>query len=110
MNLKRIQDMATIPARLTGLAGIVYISAAIPRHKPRIKFRFNNIDVSFYIETGEISAPKQGLKISSKIISEVKDWIYLNKDKLIKHWNNPDEYTSADFIFEVERVLKHNDD
>lgn len=105
MNLKRIFAMANIPGKFTGLNGMVYISPAVPRYKPRIKFKTkDNEEVSFYIENGMISTPKYGAKIAAKEAQKVAEWISLNKENLLKHWYNPNMYSSADFILEMKKV------
>ena len=104
MNLKRISDMANIPGKLTGLNGTVYISTIEPRHKPRIKFRTSDEDLSFYIENGEISTPKHGAKIPSMEVQKVAKWIALNKQNLLKYWYNSEKYTAAEFILEMKKV------
>ena len=105
MNLKRIQDIANIPGKFTGLNGMVYISPAVPRYKPRIKFKTkDNEDVSFYIENGMISAPRHGAKIPLKEVQKVAKWIALNKQNLLKYWYNSEKYTAAHFILEMKKV------
>lgn len=104
MNLRRLQDMANIPPRLSGLDGMVYISGKVARHKPRLKYKYQGEEISVFIETESIAAPKEGVKMSSKVLSKLYEWIRLNKDNLLKHWENSDEYTSAEFFLDMKKV------
>ena len=79
-------EMSNLLPSRTGLDYQVWYSAYYPGHKPRIKVDLpDGKSVYIQIENHEIKGDVD--KISSKELRKIFDWIDLNKNALLKYWN-----------------------
>lgn len=100
--LSRIQDMANLYENLTGVKGRIWVSFQVPRHAPRVKVKIKGEEVSISIsDKPEILAPKDCKHPSW--YKEAIEWIKLNKEQLLKFWNDP-EIDMYEFIMSLKRV------
>ena len=84
--LSRVIDMANLPPKRTGLPYQIWYSAQEPRHKPRIKVDLpDGRNLSIEIESHKVTGPVN--KISSSDLNKILEWIDLNKEILLKYWN-----------------------
>lgn len=84
--LPRIFLMANLPPKRTGLPYQVWYSAKEPRLKPRIKVDLpDGRKLSIEIETHKVTGPLK--KISSNDLNKILEWMDLNKEILLKYWN-----------------------
>lgn len=80
-------EMANLPPRRTGLRYQIWYSAKVKGQKPRIKVDLEDdksisIQIENHITTGATD------KISSKDLNVILKWIDMNKELLLKYWND----------------------
>lgn len=104
MNLSKtkIIDMANFTPESTGVDRMVFVSSKQPRHKPRVKVAVTShviqgSTVSFSIEDEPKPIVGDVSKLPKKVVSQIIEWIKLNKEVLLKYWN-----------FEVDTVYLTN--
>lgn len=102
-------EMANFGTKTTGLPMIVYVSEKKASHAARIKVSrtYNHrvlIGDTFSISISDnpkIVAGDEG-KITSSDLKKVFDWIILNKETLLKYWNN--ELLTDELIELIKKV------
>lgn len=96
-------EMAGVSQKRTGLKVYLYISPKQGKHGPRIKF-VNGYEtkmiqgnlVPMTISDSPEIPIKANLKISEQDLANLKSWVILNKDILLRLWNNEfDDETDA---------------
>lgn len=101
MNLKeifkrqadRVCDMANLYEEDTGVDARIWVSTKYAGHKPRLKVKKDDNEVSLSIEDEpKVLAPKKP-KLDTSIINAAKQWIVLNKDILLEYWNDSEFHT-----------------
>ena len=110
MNLKkifnrqlRVADMANLYEEDTGVDARIWVSTKYAGHKPRLKVKKDDNEVSMSIEDEpKVLAPKKP-KIDTSIIDAAKQWIVLNKDILLEYWNDSSLSTTK-FIGALKKV------
>ncbi len=98
-------EMANLPPKRTGLKYQIWYSAKIEKHKPRIKVDIGDGNtISIQIEDHKIIGDTD--KISSKDLNNILKWIDINKELLLKYWN--DAHTGSidngDVIDNVKKI------
>jgi hypothetical protein len=102
-------EMANFGQKTTGLPMIVWVSEKRASHAARIKVsRSYNprvlIGDTFSVSISDnpkIVAGDEG-KISTADLKKVFDWIFLNKETLLKYWNN--ELLTDELIEQIKKV------
>ena len=80
-------EMANLPPKRTGLKYQIWYSAKIEKHKPRIKVDLGDGKaLSIQIEDHKVIGAVD--KISSKDLNNILKWIDMNKELLLKYWND----------------------
>lgn len=103
-SIMRSFDTTSLPARLTGLAGLVYVFTSMSSHKPMIIFKYHGDEVSFDTQTSKIIRRKRMGNIPTNILMDVSKWIEKNKFILLRHWDLLNEYDSADLVYDVNTL------
>lgn len=86
----RLFEMSNLLPCSTGLKYPIWYSAKIEKHKPRIKVDLGDGKVlSIQIEDHKVKGEVD--KISSKDLNNIFKWIDLNKDALLRYWNEAGE-------------------
>lgn len=86
-NADVLLEMANLPPRRTGLKYQIWYSAKMEKHKPRIKVDLGDGDsISIQIEDHKIVGDAD--KLSSKELNVIFEWIDMNKEILLKYWND----------------------
>jgi hypothetical protein len=108
--MEPIFEMANIEQELTGLEVLVFASPKMGSHGPRIKFqngyetrvtsKSNLIPMSISSRPEVLVDVK--LKISKKDLNKIKQWIILNKEVLLKYWNQ--EVNTREFINSIKEI------
>jgi len=86
----KLYEMSNLFPYATGLNYVVWISAKSnkERHWARIKIADNDGEASISIDDNpEVKSKKGNIKISGKNLKDIKQFIALNKDVLLDHWN-----------------------
>lgn len=78
--------LANLPPKRTGLPYQVWYSAKAPNCTPVVKILFETGDeLSIEIESLQVNGVAE--KISPIDLNKIMTWITLNKDVLLKYWN-----------------------
>lgn len=95
--------MANLYEEDTGVDARIWVSTKYAGHKPRLKVKKDDNEVSMSIEDEpKVLAPKKP-KIDTSIIDAAKQWIVLNKDILLEYWNDSSLSTTK-FIGALKKV------
>lgn len=79
-------EMSNLKPEKTGLKFQVWYGAKVPKHNPFIKVDLeDNHQLIVRIDNHEVNGPIE--RISSRDLNDVFKWIDLNKDALLKYWN-----------------------
>lgn len=98
-------EMANLPPKRTGLKYQIWYSAKIEKHKPRIKVDLGDGKaLSIQIEDHKVIGAVD--KISSKDLNNILKWIDMNKELLLKYWNDAHLGTidNGDVIDNVKKI------
>lgn len=108
---EQVLEIARIKPANTGLPFMIRASASKDvheRHGPRIKVsnrrgEFDNLD-NFTVSIDNNPTVKAGKpKFTDSEVQDIKDWVLLNKEPLLKYWR--DEYESdGDFYLELKKL------
>ncbi|MCM1532752.1 MAG: hypothetical protein NC114_10850 [Ruminococcus flavefaciens] len=88
----QLWEMANLRERQTGLPLYIYVSEKQGQHSPRIKVCLTGSQLSSG-ETLSISIEDElkvlagSLRIKSKLLNQVFEWVKLNKETLLPFWN-----------------------
>ena len=88
---ENIFEMSNLSPRKTGLKKIIWISVkGNAKHGPRIKVYKNNSGKgeNFSVTIGDTPSTIGDVFIKSKDLNDIFEFIKINKDVLLKHWNN----------------------
>lgn len=96
-------EMANLLPSRTGLKYQIWYSAKVEKHKPRIKVDLGDGKaLSIQIEDHKVKGATD--KISSKDLNDIFRWIDINKDALLRYWNEASEGKID--TFEMSKLLK----
>lgn len=102
MELKKIVDTSVFYPDTTGLKLRICASNAVPSLKPRVKFTGGGGTFSVCIsDYPSVSSGNSDLYPSS-IMKDIFKWVKVNKDALLKYWN--DEIDSAELSAILRRI------
>jgi hypothetical protein len=85
---KKLFEMANISPSKTGLPVMIWISynTGKEKHSARVKIKIDNVLVPITIsDAPEVKG--SNIKIKSKVLNPVFEWIIKNKKILLKYWN-----------------------
>ena len=94
--------MANFRPESTGLKFRVYISNAVPRHKPRVKVIDPKGQFSMYISDNPLVSSGSSEMFKSRSVEELKEWIKLNKQVLLDYWF--DKIDTAELTLKLKRI------
>ena len=81
-----MMHLANLPPKRTGLPFQVWYSAKVPGCTPAIIVRFDDgEELSIGIESLQVYGSLE--KISPTDLDKIKSWIAINKNILLKYWN-----------------------
>lgn len=96
-------EMANLLPKRTGLKYQIWYSAKVPGYNPGIKVDLNDGHFLFIqIETHKVKGAVD--KILSKDLKKIFRWIDLNKDLLLRYWN--EAYEGKIDTAEMDTLLK----
>lgn len=104
-NKTHFYEEANISIKKTGLDYIVWIApqSGKEKHNARIKIKVDNVFVSITIsDNPELKSNK--VKIESKKLNKIFDWVKLNKDILLKYWDGKGEIGVDEVLGELKKV------
>lgn len=92
-------EMANLEPEKTGVDGFVYISTAVPRHGPRVKYfrRLGKGQPSFSVSIAEqpavlVSSLSQAE--TERHAPDVIEFVLRNRERLLDFWNNGTDWPS----------------
>lgn len=105
-----VVEMTNLQEDDTGIPGVIFISTAMGSHGPRIKYFVKagrnlpsfSVSISDHPEVLANSLPQRDLNRAS---ASVIEWVGLNKDALLRFWNEGDSY-SIHQVVDLVRSLK----
>lgn len=109
-----LNEMANLSKERTNLSVIVWVQVNNPmqHNSPRIKFNNsksntlspdNLVPISISDDPHILSKPAPKMEISSSDFENVRSWIILNKDVLLKYWN-----AEIDTVELISKLKKFN--
>lgn len=102
-------EMSNLLPCSTGLKYTIWYGPKIAKHKPRIKVKLGDgKELSIQIEDHKVKGAID--KISSKDLENIFKWIDLNKEALLKYWNEApeDKIDSMQMGKLLKPLIKHN--
>lgn len=106
-----VVEMTNLQEDDTGIAGIIFISTAMGSHGPRVKYfiKAGRSQPSFSVSISDEpkilanSLPQRDLTRASPSVIE---WVRLNKDALLRFWNEGDGYSIHEVVDLVHSLKK----
>jgi len=106
-----VAEMTNLQEEDTGIRGIIFISTAMGAHGPRVKYfvKAGRNQPSFSVSISEEpevianSLPQRDLARSS---ASVIAWVRLNREALLRFWNEGDSYSMRDVVALVQSLKK----
>jgi len=105
-------EMANLTTAQTGVPGTIFISTAMGRHGPRVKYFLQpgRTQPSFSVvisDTPAVVANSLPLRVVRQRSQQVIDWVSRNEDALLDFWHHGDTWSQPqvnDFIEKLQRV------
>ena len=105
-----VVEMTNLQEDDTGIPGVIFISTAMGSHGPRVKYftKAGRSQPSFSVSISDEpkilanSLPQRDL---SRASASVIEWVQLNKDPLLRFWDEGDSY-SIHQVVELVNSLK----
>jgi len=103
-NFDLLTEMSNISKQKTGLDYIVWLfpNTGKEKHGARIKIKVDNEYVPITIS--DEPEVKSFVKIDSKKLNKIKNWIILNKEILLKYWNGKGEVAIDEILDKLKEV------
>ena len=106
-----VVEMTNLQEDDTGIAGVIFISTAMGSHGPRVKYfvKAGRSQPSFSVSISDApqvlanSLPQRDLNRASPLVSQ---WVRLNKDALLRFWNEGDGYSIREVVALVQSLRK----
>jgi hypothetical protein len=106
-----VVEMTNLQEDITGIAGIIFISTAMGSHGPRVKYfvKAGRSQPSFSVSISDEpkilanSLPQRDL---SRASAPVIEWVRVNKDTLLRFWNEGDSYSIHEVVELVNSLKK----
>ena len=93
-------DAATLVKEDTGADAVILVNHGYPEQDPVVIARFDDIEVFVSISDKPEIIDNPQVDVS---MSEVMDWVKLNKDLLLEYWND-DLYPTSKIIENIRRI------
>ncbi len=92
-------EMANLEPEKTGVDGFVYISTAVPRHSPRVKYfrKLGKGQPSFSVSIAdepEVLVSSLSQVDTDRYAPDVMEFVRRNRDGLLDFWNNGTDWPS----------------
>jgi len=105
-------EMANLASAQTGVAGVIFISTAMGRHGPRVKYfvQPGRTQPSFSVSIADpptIVANSLPDRTVRQMAPRVIDWVPANKDALLDFWHRGDTWAQPEvnaFIQRLQRI------
>jgi hypothetical protein len=109
---EELVEMANLTSTQTGIAGTVFISTAMGRHGPRVKYfqQPGRTQPSFSVSIAEaptVVANSLPARVVRRMAPRVIDWVSQNKDALLDFWHHGDTWSQPevnDFVQRLRRI------
>jgi hypothetical protein len=106
-----VVEMTNLQEDVTGIAGIIFISTAMGSHGPRVKYfvKAGRAQPSFSVSISDEprilanSLPQRDL---SRASASVVEWVRVNKDALLRFWDEGDSYSIHEVVELVNSLKK----
>ena len=107
-----VAEMANLTTAQTGVPGTIFISTAMGRYGPRVKYFLQpgRSQPSFSIAVADnptVVANSLPLSVLRRVSPQVIEWVSRNKDALLDFWHHGDTWTQPevnDFIQKLHPV------
>jgi hypothetical protein len=95
---EELVETANLTTAQTGVPGTIFISTAMGRHGPRVKYYVQpgRTQPSFSVAISDkpgVVANSLPIRTIRQVSPQVIRWVALNKDALLDFWNNGDSWT-----------------
>jgi hypothetical protein len=92
-------EMANLEPEKTGVDGFVYVSTAVARHGPRVKYfrKLGKGQPSFSVSIAEepaVLVTSLGQSDTDRYSPQVIDFVRRNRERLVDFWDNGTEWPS----------------
>lgn len=106
-----VAEMTNLREDDTGIPGIVFISTAMGSHGPRVKYflRAGRNEPSFSVSIGEeprVLANSLSSVDLRRASPRVIEWVRLNREALLRFWNEGDRYSIHEVVAFVGALKK----
>ena len=106
-----VVEMTNLQEEDTGISGVVFISTAMGSHGPRVKYfiRAGRDQPSFSVSIGdepEVLANSLPVRDMNRASPAVIAWVKLNKDALLRFWNEGETFSVREVVDLVASLKK----
>jgi hypothetical protein len=106
-----VVEMTDLQEKDTGIPGVLFISTAMESHDPRVKYFLNagrhqpSFSVSIAVQPAILanSVPERDLR---RVAPDVVRWVALNRDALLRFWNDGDAWSVDELVAFVATLKK----
>jgi hypothetical protein len=104
-------EMANLTTAQTGVLGTIFISTAMGRHGPRVKYflRPGRSQPSFCVaiaDTPAVVANSLPFRVLQQRSPQVIDWVSRNKDALLDFWFHGDTWAQPEVNDFIQKLLR----
>jgi hypothetical protein len=94
-------EMANLTSAQTGIVGTIFISTAMGRHGPRVKYFIEPVRTQPSFAVSITAAPAVvANSLPTRTVRQASpqliEWVLSNKDALLDFWNNGDTWTQPE--------------
>ena len=106
-----LMDFMNLTSRQTGIDGIVFLSTILGQHGPRVKYFVKagrhqpSFSVSIAVEP-HVLASSLPDRVVNRVAPAVIEWVRLNREALLKFWNEGESWTLDEVNAFANRLKK----
>lgn len=104
-------ETVNLGSNRTGMDGVIFISSAVRRHGPRVKYyvKAGHSQPSFSVSIApepRVLANSLPKPVLSRMAPRVIEWVALNREALIRYWNEGDAILVDDLAAFLDGLKK----
>jgi len=104
-------EMTNLPPDRTGIRGVLFVSTAVGFHGPRVKYfvKTGKGQPSFSVSIAEepkVLASSLPDRVVSEMAPQVFAWVALNRDELLRFWNEGETWMFDEVQAFIARLHK----
>jgi hypothetical protein len=106
-----VVEMTNLQEQDTGIPGVIFVSTAMGSHGPRVKYfiKAGRGQPSFSVSISEdpqVLASSLPIREMSRAAPAVLAWVKLNREALLRFWNEGDSYSVREVVAFVAGLKK----